>query len=206
MAITDSYVTAAEYRAITGKSDESQDSDVLLSLTAITRHLEGRLGRFFNVDANDVTRVYIVPDAGPRLSVNDLSADPTTIKIDEDHDGSFADDTALASADYELHPISAPLGPEGWPYTSIVLTDWGTKGSFGKGQRVEVVGKFGWPAVPEAVKQATAELTAILRLESARATTQITPMGDVGGILSTSRPAQDIIHRLTEQYKAHYFV
>ncbi len=124
----------------------------------------------------------------------------------DDHDGSFADDTALVSTDYELHPINAPRGPEVWPYTSIVLTDWGTKLSFGKGQRVEVVGKFGWPAVPEAVKHATAELTAILRLESPRATNQIAPMAEVMGVLSTSRPAQDIVQRLIEQYKVHYFV
>ena len=205
MAVTDSLITAAEYRAIAEKSDTSDDADVLLDATAISRYIEGRLGRFFTGDAGDVTRVYTVPVLGQRLYVDDLAADPTTIKIDEDHDGSFTDETALAAADYELHPINAALGPEVWPYTSIVLTDWGTKGSFAKGQRVEVVGTFGWPAVPQAVKQATAHLTAILRLESPRATNQIAPMADVMGVLSTSRSAQDIVQRLIEQYKVHYF-
>jgi len=134
MAVTDAYATAAEYRSVITKTDAGEDSEVLADLTAISRFLERRTGRFFNVDASDVTRI-IVPGEGypepsggqTRLYIDDLSADPTSIKIDEDDDGLFTDETGLASTDYILGPQNADVGPEPSPYTHIDLTRWGDK-------------------------------------------------------------------------------
>jgi hypothetical protein len=63
-----------------------------------------------------------------------------------------------------------------------------------------VIGKFGWPAVPAGIKRATIELARILRMETPRATNQYAPVADVGSVVSVSRPAQDIVERLTEEY------
>ena len=201
MAITDALATAAEYRTVTGKTDTGSDTQILVDLKAVSRYLEGKLGRFFTKDAADVTRLYIPVLSSSRLRIDDLSASPTSITIDEDDDGSFADETALAATDYELHPLNALLGPEVWPYTSIVLTPWGTKGIWPVGNRVQIVGKFGWPAVPEPLKAATIQFTAIYRLETPRATSRIS---ELDGVISSSQEAQTIIRRLTDQYKEYH--
>ena len=123
----------------------------------------------------------------------------TSIKIDEDSDGSFADETALVAADYQLLPLNAAVGAEPRPYTAIELTEWGTKNAFAPGMRVEVVATFGWPTVPPPIERATIHLAAILRLESPRATRRIAEGLD--GAIETSRKAQDIIGELERHYR-----
>lgn len=224
MPITDPYATAAQYRSTLDKSDAGDDADILLDLTAVSRWLDKKLGRFFTKDAAPVARVFTLPGslraalaAAPlgwaesenpwvhgvfsrTLSVDDLSAAPTAIKIDQDDDGLFTDETALAATDYELWPLNAPLGPEPSPYTAIVIPQWSTVGGFPAGARVQVTAQWGWPAVPQAVVQATIHLTGILRLESPRATQRVNEMGEV---LGTSRVAQDIVEKLARVYAKH---
>ncbi len=195
MAIDDAYATAEQYREVTKAIDGSADSVILRDLAAVSRWLEMKLGRFFNVDAGDVTRIF-EPEHPKRLAITDLTADPTTIKIDENDDGIFADETALASTDYELRPLNAGEGPVVEPFTEIWLTRWGTKSSW-RNRRVEVVGKFGWLTVPELVVDATIEFTRMWRMETPRATTQIQEMESVIGM---SRGASKMLHDLTETY------
>jgi hypothetical protein len=99
MALSDPYATAAEYRAVVNRSDVSADAQILTDLTAVSRYLEKKLGRFFNKDTGDVTRTYLIPAASDRLWIDDLSAAPTSITIDLNGNGSFADETALISTD-----------------------------------------------------------------------------------------------------------
>lgn len=218
MALSDAYCSAATYRTIVAKSDTGSDADILTDLKAISRFLDQKLGRFFTKDAAAVDRVYRIPQ--PRsapplnwcesenpwrygnvsrlLQVDDI-ADTTglTIKVDEDRDGSFSDESAWASTDYELLPVNAALEPEPKPYTAISIPEWSSK-YFQAGQRIQVHAIFGWPSVPPAIERATAHLCGILRLESPRATSRVTEMGET---LSTSRQAQNIIDELTRNYR-----
>ena len=181
MAITDAYATAAEYRSEIHRSDSADDTEILLDLAAVSRYLERMTGRIFTKDAGDVTRVFIIGDglvaepikAITRFSIPDLSADPTTIKIDEDDDGVFTDETALAATDYILGPENNDVGPETFPFTWIELTRWGDKNSWPYKHRVEIVGKWGFPSIPSAIKQACIHITGILRLETPRASGRI---------------------------------
>lgn len=200
--LSDAYASVETYRYVTGKTGISDDAEILTDLKAVSRYIEGKLGRFFTKDAAAATRVFSVPYSSDKLSVGDLAAVPTSIKIDTNNDGSFADETALAVTDYELHPINAPLRPEPWPYTDIVLTSWGTKGSWSAPSRVQVVSIFGWPAVPASIARATIHLAAILRLESPRATSRIS---EIEGTFEASREAQGIIKELMQQYKTYFF-
>ena len=196
MDISDAYATATEYREVSGSGDAGLDSVIDRDLTSVSRWLEHKLDRFFNVDAGDVARIYEAKQAR-ELWINDLSAAPTTIKIDEDNDGSFADETALVATDYELRPLNADKGPEVEPYSHILLTSWGTKSSW-KNLRVEITGKWGWLAVPDIVKSATIEFTRLWRMETPRATTAITEMDQVIGM---SRSAQSMLEELVSRYK-----
>jgi hypothetical protein len=198
MALSDPYATVAQYRAMIGKADVGADAEILSDLTAISRYLEGRLGRFFNVDTVAVARTYALPNTTSVLTIDDLAAAPTSIKI-ASATGSFASATAFASTDYELLPLNALLQPEPWPYTAINLPSWSTQGgSFARDARVQVTGRFGWPAVPAAIRSATIQLCGILRMESPRATMRIDELGDQ---TVASRDAQRIIDKLLDQYR-----
>ncbi len=208
MAISDAYATVAEYRQRVGKEGPSDDDAVvLLQLKAVSRFMERHLGRFFNVDAGDITRLIRVGDIGnpPNIGTRkvltlpwDLSAVPTSIKIDKDNDGDFTDETALAASDFFLIPRNALLGPEAEPFQAIELTPWGDNPSWPEGRWVEVIGKWGWPAVPEAIRQATIDLTSILKLDSPRATSRI--VDDIAGAIEVSPQAHGIVKGLSEVY------
>ena len=210
MAISGAYASATQYRAAITKTDTTDDTEIDLDLDAVSRYLERRLGRFFNVDASDVTRIYDPGSRGARppgghksLWIHDLTAAPTSVKIDKDNDGLFTDETALASTDFELYPLNAGVGPEARPYTRLDVTAWGNEGSWPHNGRVQVIGKWGWLAVPAAITRATIHLTGILRLESPRATDRIPD--DLNAAVATSPQGQAIVRQLMNVYRRAAF-
>jgi hypothetical protein len=210
MAISDAYASAAEYRTRTEKTDTGDDAVVLLDLKAVSRIIDRRLGLSrsgFNVDAGNVTRIF-KPDplaADPTiLKIPPLSAAPVSITIDTDQDGSFSDESALnitqLTGDVMLMPTDTLDGPEAQPYTELHTTPWGAySAGWPVGLWVQVVGRWGWPAVPEAIKMAAINLTAIARLETPRATSQIS---DIGTVVGVSTAAQTIIDDLFRVYRS----
>lgn len=194
MALSDAYATAVEYRTLTDMSDTTKDADILKDITAVSRYVEFKLDRFFNKESEDSIRTYLVAENTDALWIDDLSATPTLIKVDTDEDGVY-EETII---DYELLPFNATLEPEPKPYMQIRLVPWGDKTVFYKGERVQVTGKYGWPSVPEAVKRAVMHMTAILRLESPRATRRIPELGDT---IEASSEGQAIVRQLLDKYK-----
>lgn len=216
MSVTDAYATVVAYRGMTTKSDSGDDAEILTNLTSVSRFLDRRLGRFFAKDAAALARVFPTPHArdAPRpgwaeaenpwaagslsrtLLIDDLVS-VTSIIVDEDRDGLFSDD-ALGALDYELIPRNAALGPEPSPYTAVELTPYGSVFSWTPNTRVQITGVWGWPSVPAAITDATIQLTAILRLESPRATQRVNELDQV---VSTSGAAQRIVDDLVRQYR-----
>ena len=93
MAVTDAYASAATYRALIDKSDTGEDAEILTDLTAVSRWMERKLGRFFTTDASAVKRVYQstpYSNQPKSLFIDDLVT-VTAIKADTDDDGTFAD-------------------------------------------------------------------------------------------------------------------
>lgn len=199
MPLSDAYSTAATYRALLSKSDTAEDPEILDDLTAVSRFLDYRLGRFFTKDAAVVARVYLPEIATLKLYVDDIASKTgLLVKVDEDLDGLFTDETAWAATDYRLLPLNADKEPEAKPWTAIEITPWGTKTRFARRYPVEVTATFGWPAVPKAIERATVHLTGILRLETPRATSRI-PEG-IEAAISASPEAQRILRELAGQY------
>jgi hypothetical protein len=199
VAVSDAYATAATYRGLISKSDTGEDAEILTDLTAVSRYMERRLGRFFTTDAANVERVYQTTQYSNQpksLFIDDLVS-VNHIKVDTDDDGSFSDEDAWASTDYELLPRNAADGPEAGPYTEIFIPSWSTKDSWGN-HRVEVKGKYGWPSVPSAIESACVQLTGILRLETPRATRSVNVGAET--VLETSRQAQEIVTAMMAVY------
>lgn len=191
------YATPAEYRAAFDRTSTDKDTDIQKDLVAISRYLDGKLRRFFSADAAPVARTYIPEEPSTGIWINDLAAVPESVKVDTGRNGKFETEL-LHQADYDLLPLNADKGPEPWPWERIELTQYGLYHGFTPAERVQVTAKFGWPQVPEAIRSATIHLTAILRLESPRATRRISELGDA---IESSADAQSIIAKLTDQYK-----
>ncbi len=210
MAIGDAYASVNDYRSRLQRSDNGADTQIRRDLLAVSRYIDrvtGYIKTGFNADASDVTRVVKVPSAnrGERyLFIPPLSAAPTSVTVDTDRDGDFSDETALTLTQYTgdilYHPENYEDGPEPRPITSLELTSWGDRSFtvWPANALVQIVGKWGWPAVPEPVRSATIELTGILRLESPRATETVS---EVDFTTRTSQDANRILQGLTQTYR-----
>ena len=205
MTISAAYATTAEYKTAFSLTASTQDTRIASTLLAVSRHIERRTGRFFNVDAAVVERIYPLRDRvtlidGLRaLPTDDISTSTgLVVKQDDDLDGLFTDETAWTiDTDFSLYPLNAAQGPEATPWRAIVLPSWSGK-SFNAGSRLSVTAKFGWAAVPAAIAQATLELAAIVMIDSPRATSRI--QEGIEAVIGASPEAQTIVMRLVDTY------
>lgn len=180
------YATVADYLTISGATSTSDETDAQIEslLSSAARQIDRVTGRTFGKDPTlaPTTRLYRTRALqGPlpygwaesenpyryggwtrMLTIDDLVS-VTSIKIDTDMDGSFADETALATTDYELWPNNALSGPEQWPYTAIYLPTNSATFGFMPGALIQVIGIFGWPAVPETIVRINCELVQLRR-------------------------------------------
>lgn len=190
MAVSTPYATLSDYLELFGSADDADPGVINRALLQASRMIDRYCGRFFSMDAAVVARTYRVPSSGSLrsgygyardnwaesenpflyggysrlLTVDDLAAAPTEVILDQDGNGSFVGETALASTDYELWPTTASYGPEPKPWQQIAIVPTSSVGGFRSGMLVRVTAKWGWPAVPEPVVRATCELASTLRL------------------------------------------
>lgn len=152
MAITNGYCTLDELRGwvgITDSTDRTDDFRLELAIEAASRQIDRHCHRRFYPDTADATRYYTarysdwlrVPDL---ISVTTLATDPD---LDRDYDDTWA------TTDYLLEPANAATDSE--PYTAIRKTALGGYDFPLDAKAVKIVGKFGWPAVPDPIKAAT---------------------------------------------------
>lgn len=225
--VADSYCTAAEYRAgiNPNKTDTGEDSEVLRDAEAITRYVEQKCGRFFGKDAADVTRDFYARAAGPTFPEaenpwkyaagaggagsigNSSSAVGRLLQLDtdlvsvttilSDDAGTGIPATTWAATDYQLLPLNADKGPEARPYSALYVPTWSTHLWWPPGRMVRVTGVWGWPAIPASVKRGVIQLTAILRLESPRATSTV---NEAGAVVGMSQEGKGIVRELVRMY------
>lgn len=129
--------------------DTTRDTLLSKALTAASRSIDRACGRRFYLDAAASARTYnpmgkVVYDAvGARLLIDDAGAAPVLVET-----GSGSSFTAFT--DYETGPDNAIV--RGRAITSLLSpsSNWG-RGT----ARVRVTARWGWPAVPEEIEQAT---------------------------------------------------
>lgn len=196
-ALNKLYCTPAELKARVGIDDTLDDDQILVACEAVSRWIDGYCERRFYRATE--TRTY-TPSGSYGLDVDDLVS-VTTLKTDADGDGVY--ETTWATSDYQLLPVNPGAAPETRPYTAIKaigsLTFPAAWSGYGRGNSIELVGVFGWPAVPDPVKTAAAILVAdFLKLGSM--TFGVQGYGDYGAIRARmSGPATQLLDR----YRKH---
>ncbi len=157
MTITNGYATLDEYKSwITMRggstsADELDDTVIEYHIEAASRYIDRETGTRFFADSSDATRYY-TPTDSYLLDIDPLSASPTSVSIDDAGVRSY---TALTEdTDFEVMPYNA--SEEGQPYTQLAIItalSGNTWPLFTKA--VKVIGKFGYPSVPDDIREAT---------------------------------------------------
>ncbi|MFM9634747.1 phage head-tail connector protein [Streptomyces galilaeus] len=188
------YETLAEIKERLKITDTDRDARLARLLASASRSIDKTTSRRFYLDPSPVARVLnprgrvTVDGDGWHLLTADIG-DVDDLAVDIGRAPAWSDVTAQVEAEptdalEELKPITSLLRISGsWPD--------------GGGQRVRVTARWGWPAVPDEIREATALLTLRLfkRTDS--------PEGVLGssewGVVRVSRQDPDV-YALIERY------
>jgi hypothetical protein len=183
------YCTLEELKSRLGisASDTADDFEIRLVIEAASREIDDWTGdQFWRGTA---TRTFVADDAYclelggfPLVSV-------TTVKTDSAGDGTF--ETTWSASDFQLLPANAATYAEARPYRQVKAVGGNTfpycRDLGARDDRVEIVGVFGWPALPTAVKQACLIHSAeLLKLKDAPF--GVAGLGDFGPIRVRMNP------------------
>jgi hypothetical protein len=152
------YITIAELKASLGITDSVDDTALTRALTFASRAVDKHCRRRFTLDGSATARTFKVND-WRCLYVDDFSTlTGLIVATDDNGDGTF-ETTWTITTDYLAGPFNNLV--DGRALTKIEAV--GGR-SFPRGLRpgVQITAKWGWPAVPEEVKQATLLIAARL--------------------------------------------
>jgi hypothetical protein len=161
MALGDPYVELErlkDYLKIKPEKIE-QDENLQDAINSASGEIEKHCNRQFNRTETASARIY-EPDDAYTVAVDDFwSTTGLLVEVDTSGDGSFS--TVVPASDYEVYPRNGVVdGQVGWPYYELQFVN----GTFPIYHRrkgiVRVTAKWGWSAVPEAVRQATVIIAA----------------------------------------------
>lgn len=180
MAVTNGYATLSDLKAALRITDTVDDALIEISIEAASREIDGYCQRtFFSQSA---TRVYNSTDSFT-VETDDIVS-VTTLKTSDD--GTIYD-TSWKVTDYQLEPLNGYSGGLTQPYTRIraigdyLFPIWSVEGTYTNFASVQVVGVFGWSAIPTAIKQATI-LLAMRQFKRYDSPLGVAGFGDLGAI------------------------
>ncbi len=167
MAITNGYCTQNELKAFVGipTSDTADDSLLDDAVNAASRQIDAFCGRYFYADGSASARKFFTENIY-KLRVDDISTTTgLVVKYDDDDDGTY--EVTVSSANYQVLPINGIVGGiKNSPYYIIELVsdgsnEWPLDYSSNR-PRAEITANWGYPSVPDQIKQATLMLASEL--------------------------------------------
>jgi len=191
-----SYVALSELKSALGITSSTDDAFLTLAIGAAETAINDLCGRKFTADGSASARTY---RAQPYLCVTDDVSTLTglVVKTDTNGDGTF--DQTWASSDYQVEPLNNLV--KGRSVNNLRAVGDYLFPVYGDGlASVEVTAKWGWPAVPDPIEQATLMMAS--RLYGRKAS----PMGVIGvgdfGPVRISRSDPDVAHMLMDYRRA----
>jgi hypothetical protein len=155
MALGEPYVELADMKKyLNFKADKvEQDDNILDAIASASSEIEKHCNRQFNKADVAAARIY-EPDDSTTVSVDDFwTTDGLVVEVDTNGDGTFP--TVVPASDYEVYPRNGVVdGQIGWPYYEIQFVSDVLPIYHRRKGIVRVTAKWGWPTVPEAVRQA----------------------------------------------------
>jgi hypothetical protein len=152
MAISNGLCSLSDVKSAMNIFDSTDDSRLELAVEAASRMIEADCNRRFYQDSTVSARIYAAL-SGVLVLTDDISTTTGLIvKTDTGFDGTFAQ--TWTTADYQLEPLNGIVDGQVWPYTQIRAVESLTFPYSRTRAVVQVTAKWGWAAVPTAVKQA----------------------------------------------------
>ena len=182
--MTTLYVTAAQLKATQSMTTTYADNDVAAAVAAAARAVDNICQRRFYIDPDATSVRYYTPDDPSMLRIDDLV---TLTSLVTSSDGVNFDTTWTVNTDFVLEPLNAQSDSQNQrPYTQAVVHPLGRyQFNYWFPRSVRLTGKFGWPAVPDAIVSATGLIAAQLLTASRSAPLGI--MAFEGGAIRVAR-------------------
>lgn len=184
-AVQKLYATVEQIKSRFRISDTVDDFEIRLACEAASQSINDWCNRRFW--AASETRTF-EPSNWYCVEIDDLVS-LTTLKTDSNADGTY--DTTWSASDYQLLPVNPSADGETVPYDEIRAVGSQTFPlQYGPNLRtnsVQVVGVFGWPAVPAPVTEAALILTSEL-VKLRDAPFGVAGFGDYGAVRIRENP------------------
>jgi hypothetical protein len=173
MPITNGYATLAEVKSALRITDSDDDTRLESAIQRASRWIDSKTGRFFYQVAGTYDYVCVNPY---RIRITDLATSAgLVVTSDDNNDNSFSGTWDL-NTDYRLEPTEAPA--YGLPYGFLYAQD----SEFIQDTRVRVQGTFGFPAIPDPIKEACVMLS-IRLYKRPDAPLGVAGFGDMGAVM-----------------------
>ena len=176
MAITNGYIELSLLKSSLQIEDNLLDDFLELAIESASRQIDAACERTF-YQADGETRIFTPRDSYV-VEIDDLRS-VTSIKTSSDADGSF--DITWQAKDYQLEPLNSKAGGIDFPATHVRAIDDYLWPIDGLEATVQIVGDWGWDAVPSQIKQACLILSARL-FERRNSPLGIAGFSDVGAV------------------------
>lgn len=195
------YCTLSELKAALRITDNVDNTMLASTITSASLWIDGYCQRSFAAAGTATSDRDFIPSSRYEPLMIDDAVAVTAVKIDDDLDGSFGE--TLTTADYQLEPVNSRAGGLSWPYTRIVPIEDGywPRDILNDRATVRVTARWGWSAVPDAVRQAAVMQASRLfaRLDS--------PLGVAGfgemGAMRVSFKVDPDVALLLSPYRRH---
>ena len=154
MAIANGYASLAEVKAAARITDSVDDALLEIAIESASRAIDGHTHRNFFVAGTVATARVFAATNSEFVWIDDVASTAGFALATSDNlDATYS--TTWGTADYQLEPLNGVSEGVSWPYTRIRST--GNKGlPYGSALAgVQVTARWGWLAVPTAIKQAT---------------------------------------------------
>lgn len=145
------YITLERIKSVLKITDTDRDEDLTLALRAASRSIDNYTGRRFYLDTTATARFFTrrhtvySRSEGWRLMVDDIGATTSLAVAVGNEDGGYTAVTGFTNdppnALVEHEPLTAFLKNTAWIVRNM--------------DRAKVTARWGWPAVPDVVEQAT---------------------------------------------------
>ena len=155
MAISNGYCTLNEVKSALRITDNTDDELLENAIEGASRRIDGYCGRRF-YQQNATLSLYAI-DSYTLPTQDDLYS-VTTLKTDDDGDGTY-ETTWTTGVDYQLEPLDAVI--TGQPIRTITAIGGKTFPLFSLAAlpSAQIVGVWGWSAIPDDVREACVLLT-----------------------------------------------
>ncbi len=192
-------ISALKNRVGIAQSDTADDYELHAACFAASRALEQHCQRTFHRTASGTVRVF-EPTSDSDLDFGPWNDLVTLSALAEDSSGAGSWSTTWTSGNYQLMPLNPAAGPERRPYTGLKAVGslrFPLPTGYGRTDRIQVTGTWGWPAVPQPIRMAALVLAAEL-FKAKDAALGVVGFGDLGVVRLRENP---LVARLAQPYR-----